>query len=90
MDHFIFEGGGGVGQLPKKNSCIAKVKKKNSFTLHFSISHVSHVSHDHQSLQWNVCAAHANNISSNLIKCIAFSGLSGATVDWSRFTEQIT
>ena len=27
MDHFIFEGGG-VGQLPKKNSCIAKVKKK--------------------------------------------------------------
>ena len=26
MDHFIFEGG--VGQLPKKNSCIAKVKKK--------------------------------------------------------------
>ena len=32
MDHFIFEGGG-VGQLPKKNSCIAKVKKKKSCTV---------------------------------------------------------
>ena len=35
---------------------------------------------NHQSLQWNVCAAHVNNFSSNLVECIDFSGLSGATV----------
>ena len=40
---------------------------------------------NHQSLQWNVCAAHVNNFSSNLVECIDFSGLSGATVGWSRF-----
>ena len=42
---------------------------------------------DHQSLQWNVCAAHVINFSSNLVDCIDFSGLSGATVGWSRFSE---
>ena len=35
----------------------------------------------------NVCAAHVNNFSSNLVECIDFSGLSGATVGWSRFSE---
>ena len=40
---------------------------------------------NHQSLQWNVCAAHVNNVSSNLVECIDFSGLSGATLDWSQF-----
>ena len=39
---------------------------------------------NHQSLQWNVCAAHVNNVSSNLVECIDFSDLSGATVGWSR------
>ena len=35
----------------------------------------------YQSLQWNVCAAHVNNFSSNLVaECIDFRGLSGATV----------
>ena len=50
-----------------------------SLTLHLSISHVSS---NHQSLQWNVCAAHVNKFSSNLVECIDFSG---ATVGWSRF-----
>ena len=40
--------------------------------------------------QWNVCAAHVNNVSSNLVECIDFSDLSGATVGWSRFSELIT
>ena len=40
---------------------------------------------NHQSLQWNVCAAHVNNVSSNLVECIDFSGLSGATLGWSQF-----
>ena len=35
----------------------------------------------------NVCAAHVNNFSSNLVECIDFSDLSGATVGWSRFSE---
>ena len=38
-------------------------------------------------LWWNVCAAHVNTFSSNLVKCIDFSGLSSATVGWSRFSE---
>ena len=29
----------------------------------------------------------SNNFSSNLVECIDFSGLSGATVGWSRFSE---
>ena len=38
---------------------------------------------NHQSLsQWNVCAAHVNNFSSNLVECVEFSDLSGATVSW--------
>ena len=49
---------------------------------------------NHQSLQWNVCAAHVNNFSSNLVECIDFSDLSGATVGWSRlfvrFPKNIT
>ena len=34
MDHFIFEevGGGGGGQLPKKNSYTVKVEKKNTYS----------------------------------------------------------
>ena len=32
-------------------------------------------------------AAHVNSFSSNLVECIDFSGLSGATVGWSRFSE---
>ena len=43
---------------------------------------------NHQSLQWNVCAAHVNNFSSNLVACIDFSGLSGATVGWSGLSEK--
>ena len=39
---------------------------------------------NHQSLHWNVRAAHINNFSSNLVECIDFSDLSGATVGWSR------
>ena len=36
---------------------------------------------NHQSLQWNVCAAHVSNFSSNLVDCVDFSDfLSGATV----------
>ena len=42
---------------------------------------------NHQSPQWNVCAAHVNNFSSNFVKCIDFSDLSGATVGRSRFYE---
>ena len=57
-----------------------------SLTLHLSISHAP-FQENHQSLQWNVCAAHVNKFSSNLVECIDFSGLSGATVDWSRFSE---
>ena len=34
-----------------------------------------------------MCAAHVNNLSSNLVDCINFSGLSGTTVGWSRFSE---
>ena len=38
---------------------------------------------NHQSLQWNVCAAHVNNVSSTLVKSADFSEfLSGATVGW--------
>ena len=32
--------------------------------------------------QWNVCAAHVSNFSSNLVECIDFSDLSGVTVGW--------
>ena len=28
---------------------------------------------NHQNLQWNVCAAHVNNFSSNLVECVDFS-----------------
>ena len=35
---------------------------------------------NHQSLQWNVCAAHVNDFSSNLVECVDFNDLSGATV----------
>ena len=28
--------------------------------------------------QWDVCAVHVNNFSSNLVECIDFSDLSGA------------
>ena len=37
MDHFIL--GGGVGQLPKKNSCTAKVEKKNRAKRVHSLTH---------------------------------------------------
>ena len=30
----------------------------------------------------NVCAAHFNNFSGNLVECVDFSDLSGATVGW--------
>ena len=42
---------------------------------------------NHQSLQWNVFAAHVNNFSSNLVQCIDFSGSSGTAVGWSRFFQ---
>ena len=62
------------------------------FTSHYT-SQFHTFQENHQSLQWNVCAAHVNNISSNLVGCIAFSDLSGATVitvGWSRFSKLIT
>ena len=49
--------------------------------LHFtSISHVSR--EYHQSLQWNVCATHVNDFSSNVVEYVDFSDLSGSTVGW--------
>ena len=46
-----------------------------------SISHVSRESSKPSvECQWNVCAAHVNNFSSNLVECIEFSDLSPATV----------
>ena len=43
---------------------------------------------NHQSLLWNVYAAHDNNFSSNFVECIDFSDLGGATVGCpSRFAE---
>ena len=57
-----------------------------SLTLPLSISHVSRESSKPSAeCQWNVCAAHVNNVSSNLVECIEFSDFSGATVGWSRF-----
>ena len=44
---------------------------------------------NHQSLQWNVGAAHVKNFSSNLVECVDFSDLSGATVDWFITSFQI-
>ena len=56
-----------------------------SLALHLSISHVSRES-SKPSVEF-VFAAHVNNLSSNLVHCIDFSGLSGATVRWSCFSE---
>ena len=55
-----------------------------SLTLHLSISHVSRESSE--PLLECVCGSdQVNNFSSNLVECIDFSGLGGATVSWSRF-----
>ena len=40
--------------------------------LYYTLS-ISHVSRDHRSLQWNLCAAHINNFSNNLVECVDLS-----------------